>query len=728
MCWPLRSIAAESPTPPLTTVPGSNAPAAAGAELQVRAASPDAQFTFEENVGLVSDPGGVVVTYKDARLTADKIRFNRETFEVEAEGNVRLQRGGEMWTGDRVYYNFATRTMRSDKFRAGFPPFFAAGDALGSTLTNQVHSATNVVITSDDYAEPSYRVRAREMKFIPGQLIEARRATIFLGKVPVMYYPVYKRHLEGHRNYWVVNPGYRSAYGPYLLTSYHWMANTNLSGAVHLDLLERRGIGVGPDFEYDLGKAGQGKFQSYYINDQNPLAGSIVGTAEDDRYRIGFSHTAVLRTNFTARVTVHKQSDSVVIRDFFESEYRADPQPKTFLELNQAWSNFDLSFYAQPQVNDFFQTVERLPEVKLTGYRQQLGVSPVYYESESSLDYLRFRSVDVGGTNYAAFRADTYHQLVLPQNFFGWLQVTPRAGARFTHYGEPDSPLVLLGEENRWVFNTGGEVSTKFSRVWPGAENKLFRVNGLRHIVEPSINYVYVPEPDVRPFELPQFDSELRSLRLTPIEYPDYTAIDSIDSQNVLRLGLRNKLQTKRSAEIQDLVKWALYTDWRLRPRPSQGTFADVYSDLDFRPRSWITLNSETRFNMDDGNIRIAQHAATLTPGGTWSWRLGHRYLRSSPDYGLGNNLILSSLTLRLNENWATRFTHHFEARDGVLEEQYYTVFRDFRSWTAALTLRLRDSRGGKDDVTIAISFSLKAFPRSKQDRDGLEHGDLFGG
>jgi hypothetical protein len=28
-----------------------------------------------------------------------------------------------------------------------------------------------------------------------------------------------------------------------------------------------------------------------------------------------------------------------------------------------------------------------------------------------------------------------------------------------------------------------------------------------------------------------------------------------------------------------------------------------------------------------------------------------------------------------------------------VLEEQYYTLYRDLRSWTAALTLRLRDNR-----------------------------------
>ena len=37
--------------------------------------------------------------------------------------------------------------------------------------------------------------------------------------------------------------------------------------------------------------------------------------------------------------------------------------------------------------------------------------------------------------------------------------------------------------------------------------------------------------------------------------------------ENVLRLMLRNKLQTKREDGVEDLVNWALYTDWNLHAR-----------------------------------------------------------------------------------------------------------------------------------------------------------------
>src|SRR5206468_8466888 len=142
-----------------------------------------------------------------------------------------------------------------------------------------------------------------------------------------------------------------------------------------------------------------------------------------------------------------------------------------------------------PQINPFFPTVERLPDIKLSGLRQQLGVSPFYYETESSFAYLRNRPGLAGATNYAAMRADTYHQIILPRTFFGFLNVTPRVGGRFTHYSETESPLLDLEDRDRFVFNTGMETSFKASRLYSGARSELLDVTDLRHIVEPSINY-----------------------------------------------------------------------------------------------------------------------------------------------------------------------------------------------------------------------------------------------
>jgi LPS-assembly protein len=230
------------------------------------------------------------------------------------------------------------------------------------------------------------------------------------------------------------------------------------------------------------------------------------------------------------------------------------------------------------------------------------------------------------------------------------------------------------------------------------------------------VNYVYVPRPGVPPGKLPQCDYELPSAQLLPIVYPDYNSIDSIDSQNVIRFGLENKLQTKRRDEVENFVHWSLYTDWRLRPRSGQDTFADLYSKLDLKPFQWLTLNSEIEYNINQAQWDQINHAVTFAPNDTWSWTVGERYLRSGAFYGtnVGTELIFSSLYLRINPNWAARAIHYYDAREHFMQRQQYTIYRDFRSWTIALTFRIVTDQGEKPDYGVAVTFSSKAFPRFK--------------
>ena len=78
------------------------------------------------------------------------------------------------------------------------------------------------------------------------------------------------------------------------------------------------------------------------------------------------------------------------------------------------------------------------------------------------------------------------------------------------------------------------------------------------------MTYAYVPSPSTPPAQFPQFDSALPSLLLLPVQFPDYNNIDSIDSENVIRFGLRNTLQTRRDGQLDNLVDWNVLLDWRL--------------------------------------------------------------------------------------------------------------------------------------------------------------------
>jgi LPS-assembly protein len=754
---------------------------------------PDSFVQNDPDTGLTTAENGVSITGRGVVLLADRAQANEETGEVIAQGNVTVLGRDHLWRGTNMMYNFKTGVMRAGEFKTSFSPFFIEGERAGGR-TNQSYGATNVIITADDFDKPFYKIRARRIVLYPGDHFEAHNATVMIGNVPVFYFPFYRRSFGRHPNNFVFTPGYRSVYGPFLLSTYNWQANDKLDGSLHLDYRERRGVGLGADVNDHLGHQwGDGTFKYYFAHDREPNIDGVTNTVSpvpadisNDRKRITFTHSAEPLTNLTVKTVMHYQSDPLVLRDFFEREYRKDVQPNSFVEANKVWPNWSLDALVQPRLNNFWENVSRLPDIKLMALRQQIGVTPIYYESDSDAGYFerKYAETDpINGTNdFAATRLDTFHQLTLPQTYFGWLNVTPRLGGRVTYYHNSWGNLASTNSmfnETRGVLNTGAEASFKASRVWSDAQNKAFDVNGIRHIIEPSLNYVFVPDPNVPPSKLPQFDYEVQSLRLLPIEYPEYNAIDSIDSQNVLRMTLRNKLQTKRENGIENLVHWALYTDWRLTPHPDQtmtfvetnfpssgggiftpGTvqtrtfknhqerFANVYSDMDLKPRSWLWFNSQIRYDVENRRFNETFHQVTVQPNNVWSFNLSYRYLINN-DPALvgaqvqqlqgatvpipasyfdipGHKTITASVHYRLNENWGARAIERYEARDGTFEEQQYTIYRDLRSWTSALSFRFRENRTvRKNDFTIAITFSLKAFPRFNMGSDA-EHPQLL--
>jgi LPS-assembly protein len=693
----------------------SSLEAASRSPWNIKSRDANGVVEFDVETGRVTGRNGIIINYTKksgeiAELTANQVTVNQQTGQVEAKGHVFMRSSGQVWLGDELKYNFKTSDIETGSFRTGYAPVYVSGLGLSATVSNNTYYASNSIITTDDIAKPFYRIEAEEVRMVPGIEIVAKKATVYVGNVPVFYLPKYRRSLERHPNFWVTNPGYRSLWGPYLLTEYNWIASESLSGAMHFDYRQRRGFGIGPEIKLNLGRYGEFNFDGYYTRDDAPHL-NAPGFTENNRHRLQFTYEANIRTNFSVKAVFREQGDPFILRDFFEWEYQRNTQPSSFLEVEYLWDNWGLNALAMPRVNDFFERIERLPDVQLTGLRQQLGNTPLYYESQSSAGYLKHEFANNVTAPFAATRADSFHQVLLPKTYFGWLNFTPRIGGRYTYYSESEGGFAGT-EANRWIFNTGAEASIKFTRTWADRDLPIFKSKGMRHIVEPTINYAFVPSPNKRPFELPQFDSTVPSLRLLPLDFPDFNAIDSVDSENTLRLGIRNNVQTKRNGEIDTLLNWNLFTDWHLRTRPDQDTFADLFSDIDFKPREWLTLTSETRYDIDAGVFSIADHRMILTPDDQWSLSLGHRYIRTSPLLGAGHNLILASYYYRLNENWGFNVRETFEARDGVLEEQAYSIYRDFRSWVGSLTFRLRDSRVSVDDFTVGFTFSTKALPR----------------
>ena len=126
-------------------------------------------------------------------VIADKGQLDQSTGEIFAKGNVTLQSEDRVFTSDRLYYNFQTRSMQTDNFRAGQAPFFVEGINIKGGANKNEYSAQEVLLTSDDRSDPLLKLRARSLNISPGKYLEAKGVTFYAGNVPIFYFPYYKR-------------------------------------------------------------------------------------------------------------------------------------------------------------------------------------------------------------------------------------------------------------------------------------------------------------------------------------------------------------------------------------------------------------------------------------------------------------------------------------------------------------------------------------------------------
>src|SRR5204862_7137147 len=103
------------------------------------------------------------------------------------------------------------------------------------------------------------------------------------------------------------------------------------------------------------------------------------------------------------------------------------------------------------------------------------------------------------------------------------------------------------GNKLRTVCNGGIESSLKMSKTWDGAQSNAIGLDGLKHVIQPFVNFSWVSTSANNPASILQFDRYQPSTQLRPIDFPQFTTIDSIDNWTIWRFGVRNRLLTRRA-------------------------------------------------------------------------------------------------------------------------------------------------------------------------------------
>jgi LPS-assembly protein len=536
----------------------------------------------------------------------------------------------------------------------------------------------------------------------------------------------------------------------------------------HLDLRARRGVGAGIDF-FDTRVENKEEISGlsfYYLNDLAPetnTTGVERGFVSPDRYRIELKHRLKLdlpdQADWRIDSNLTLLSDPYYLEDFDPATFRTNPSPDNTLGLYRRDETSLLSLLTRFRINDFYRADTRLPEISFDQAPGPLFGLPILHEGNTSLGYIGEQAADPArdaiinpllqltagdpaaqalldqlsgydrqlaerllalplkdpkreairtqllDSSYARF--NTYQELSMPMTFGGFLNLTPQAGLGYTRYAAANWPIDNL---DRTTLHVGAETSVKFSKDLSGYHDSRWGLDGLKHILQPYAAWSVVSTDDFS-IENPQVDRLTPSTRPRPLDPVRFTAIDELQSWNVVRMGARNRLLTKRDNQAFEWLYLDSYMDAFIQDPEEQRDYSNFYNDLHWKPLPWMEVVVETQFPIVAGASGFNEFNTLLRfmPTQSFQFSVGYRYLNGHPVLIDSNQVNLETYT-RLSENWGIGFHHILEMDDGTLQLQQYTLHRDLGNWVAGLGITRVDNRY-QAEYGLVFSLTLKDFP-----------------
>lgn len=656
----------------------------------------------------VTASGNVVVNYKGTKLTCRKLTVNTETKDAQAEGDAKIEDSKGVIRGKKLTYNFQTKSgaIIEGDFRS--EPYFGKAEKLEKVSDNEF-VALNGYMSTCNFDKPHYRLQSKKIDFFPNDKVQTEGDGFYIGDAPIIYIPHYNQSLkEGERRvmHVQVSPGHRKEWGYYVLTAWRYNLNEYLNGRLYLDYRNELGPAEGFGLNYHTGnKFGTGDFKFYYT-DEKQTDPTLTFYDRLQRYLVRWRHrweidkdTSFISEFYKINDEKRKKMDGEVsfLKDYFYREFEKDTEPLSYAQFHHSFQYSTIDVLIQKRSNHWFNQVDKLPQATYSLPSLRLGNTPFYFENSTSAASFnkKAETAPVTTDDVNVNRLDTYNKLLLPVKV-SFINFTPFVANRETFYdrGADGKTLPI-----RTVFSGGADVSTKLYRVFDVKSNFLgMQIDGLRHIITPSVGYTYNHTPTIRADRLKQID-----------------AVDRISAGSSLALELSNKLQTKRNGQSVDLVDFRVSTIYDLfqvdpfTDEKAKGHFEDIFFDLKFLPYSWLRLDADATYNSSKGYFPTGNYDINFHLAKERSIGFGQRY------HYKGGNEIVSSLNWRINPKW--RFSLYQRRNIGNatdikagLREQEYTISRDLHCWTFDFTWNMSKDAGD----SVWFIFRLKAFPETE--------------
>jgi len=491
----------------------------------------------------VTAQGKVEFRREDLTIYSEYLRYNQEFGRVEANGGVRMLRGGNRYFGPRLRYNTQNDTGVFEGSTFVMPGETATTRGTAERLEFLSQGKTRVVNGTFTTCEPGkedWRVEARELDLdSENQVATVRDGRLKFYDTTVMPMPYGSFSLDNQRKSGFLAPAFAhtSTRGFEVGVPYYWNIAPERDLLVTPTEMAKRGEQLKTDFRF-MDSTYRGEMRADYMPHDN-----IFGTS---RWGFSLQQDQFITPALHAIIDYNKVSDYRYFVDL-SSQVR---QVSTGVLPQQAALNYSgavagTGFYVNTLVQQF-QTLQdplapitppynRLPQINFGTAKNDIAGR---FDLTLPAEYVHFASPTLVDGARVQFNPTVTAPILAPGYF-----LTPKLGLHYANYnlaqtavGQPDKQTVSVP----WASLDGGLVFDRETR-WFGKD--------VTQTFEPRMFYVYAPYRNQN--QAPVFDTGLADFNFTQLFTENrFAGGDRFGDANQLTMAATSRLLTPTGQEL----------------------------------------------------------------------------------------------------------------------------------------------------------------------------------
>ena len=659
--------------------------------------------------------------FKDIRLKADTITYYKHYNLLNARGSINFVSNIHRLLSDDFALDLESNTFSIINIKYGSWPYFITAKNGGGN--EEIINFNQAILYYGDPHPLSPNLKARSVTILNTEIdkkVVFDQALFRIGEVPVFFLPKIKYNLDSNPYLVKTRIGHEEDFGTYLQTLTLFPITDWLRVGLNLDYYSERGALYGPAIQYHKK---EGNFSisgavSYGSISDNGETGLDIANQPIDKKRdfLLAQHKQIHGNQVFLTLQTNALSDSEVTRDFRETIYSQNQFPLNFFESTYITDNIGTGVFMHLKNDDFSKTRERLPEININFFPSSIFASSLFHYGNISYSEIKEATLELSTFNtlnalkYTVL--DINYGISDSYSFKNWLKISPKIEFRSFKYSKnliPNDPFLNPFDENYDFILYGLDFRSRYQAVYP-TNNELWKVKGLRHILEPSVSINRIQSLDSTKLNAytsnelsPSFLFSRPSTSLI-----DYRNLDQINELFLTRISLRNYFQTKRdSYGSRNIMELHLFSDFysEYENRNPYDTVSEknaLWLEFKINPAPWLKFEIASRLKSQ--SLNLVENYARLVLTSSLFWELG---LSSYFKENLVDQINVDYL-YKLNDRTHIKSILSTNLRNETIPRFYLGIEQiSNTSWRTSYSINYRKDKRRGDDLSFDIGLEL---------------------